>query len=136
MINITLKRRIYDEYETLGTLDVVKNGLYIDSFKTLENPWKNNERNISCIPVGTYIVEPYSSAKHPDSWVICNVPNRTDILIHIGNYYTHTEGCILLGLAFSDINNDNVLDIKYSSEAMKQFNKILEFESNILLTIK
>lgn len=136
MINLTLKRRIYDEFETLGTLDVEKNGMYIDTFKTLEKAWKNNEQNISCIPIGTYIVEPYSSAKHPNTWVIRNVPNRTGILIHSGNYYTHTAGCILLGLSFSDLNNDNILDIKYSSEAMGQFNKILEFESNILLTIK
>lgn len=77
---------------------------------TLELPWKNNQHGISCIPVGVYKCVPYSSATHPNVWHVIDVPGRTSILIHSGNFAsnvkllgsTHesdTEGCILVGLA-------------------------------------
>ena len=49
-------------------------------------PWKNNESNISCIPQGLYNVTRHNSADHPNTFEILYVPNRTNILIHPGNY--------------------------------------------------
>lgn len=65
---------------------------------TLELPWKNNERNISCIPFGEYQVHKTLSTKHGSCFRLNHVPNRDAILIHAGNYLTDTQGCILVGL--------------------------------------
>ena len=73
--------------------------------RTLELPWRGNRRQISCIPPGTYNVEIRLSNKYGRIYWIRNVPNRSYILIHSGNfagdtskgYKTHVMGCILLG---------------------------------------
>lgn len=50
------------------------------------------------IPVGTYSVEMYPSAKFKGMRpIIKNVPKRSGILIHEGNYPHQTQGCILVG---------------------------------------
>jgi hypothetical protein len=64
---------------------------------TCEEPWRNNQRQISCIPAKNYLVLPYSSPKYPDAWEIQKVPNRDKILIHSGNTILDIEGCILVG---------------------------------------
>jgi hypothetical protein len=64
---------------------------------TMENPWLDNERNISCIPEGTYKAVRHISPKYGGCFKVLDVPNRSDILIHPGNYERDTKGCILLG---------------------------------------
>jgi hypothetical protein len=73
--------------------------------RTLELPWRNNEKQISCIPAGEYDVEIRLSNKYGRVYWVRHVPNRTYILIHSGNYAgdkskgykSHVMGCILLG---------------------------------------
>ncbi len=88
--------------------------------KTLELPWINNQQEISCIPVGSYICKKRWSEKYGHHFIVEGVPGRSYILIHFGNYYTNTKGCILVGLAFTDINNDGLLDVTSSKNTMKQ----------------
>ena len=68
---------------------------------TLENPYINNERNISCIPEGQYKVRlrlPRESATRDYLHLLVqDVPNRSYILFHIGNTAADTSGCILVG---------------------------------------
>jgi len=86
---------------------------------TLELPYKDNQTDISCIPMGTYEVEKYHSHKYPDVWKIKDVPGRTDILIHIGNYLKDTHGCVLVATSF---NNDS---ISSSGVAFRKLRNIL-----------
>ncbi len=73
--------------------------------RTLELPWRYNQRRISCIPHGDYTVEIRLSNKYGRIYWVRRVPNRTYILIHSGNYggdvskgyKSHVMGCILLG---------------------------------------
>ncbi|MCB0329782.1 MAG: hypothetical protein KDD70_08960 [Bdellovibrionales bacterium] len=65
---------------------------------TLELPDRNNKRNESCIPEGTYQCDPFSGNKYKNVWQVMNVPNRSSILIHTGNYPSNTRGCVLVGL--------------------------------------
>lgn len=73
--------------------------------KTLELPWRDNERNISCIPSGEYITVIRQSPKFGRKYWLTNVPGRSWIMIHSGNvagdiskgYRTHAQGCLLLG---------------------------------------
>jgi hypothetical protein len=72
---------------------------------TIELPWRDNQRNISCIPAGSYEVGIRLSPKYGEIYHIMKVPDRTFILAHSGNwagdinkgFKTHTNGCILLG---------------------------------------
>lgn len=73
--------------------------------KTLELPWRQNQRSISCIPSGEYLVRIRQSPKYGSVYWITSVPNRTWILIHAGNwagdtkkgFKSHVNGCVLLG---------------------------------------
>jgi len=92
--------------------------------KTLELPWRGNRNRISCIPTGTYRVERRPASASPsrdyDPFHLQDVPERTWILIHAGNLYTHTAGCVLVGDAFVDINGDGHPDVTNSMETLSR----------------
>jgi len=68
---------------------------------TLELPYKDNQRSISCIPEGQYKVRirlPRESATRDYIHLLVkDVPGRDYILFHIGNTAKDTRGCILVG---------------------------------------
>ena len=66
--------------------------------ETLELPWRDNQRGISCIPEGTYECKAARSPSrgYPVCW-LQDVPGRQDVQIHIGNFPKDIRGCILLG---------------------------------------
>lgn len=72
---------------------------------TLELPWKNNQRQISCIPAAIYQCDIVNSPKFGRVYQVKDVPNRSHILIHAGNWTKDTSGCILVGMS----NNDTQL---------------------------
>lgn len=65
------------------------------SLFTTERPWNNNAKGNSCIPAGIYEVKWHKSPKFGWCYKVCNVPGRSEILIHSGNFYWHSYGCIL-----------------------------------------
>lgn len=75
------------------------------SCHTLELPWRDNQRNISCIPSGDYKCVIKISPKFGKVYLLTGVPQRNNVLIHSGNYAgdvslgykTNVQGCILLG---------------------------------------
>ena len=98
--DVTIARTARSDQGTEGIL------LFGDfNCKTLELPWRDNARQISCIPPGEYDVELRLSNKYGRVYWVRNVPDRSYILIHSGNYAgdvekgfkTHVMGCILLG---------------------------------------
>jgi hypothetical protein len=78
-------------------------------FHTLERPWFGNSRNTSCIPEGVYVmglrrstvVERTSNGAYSRGWEIQDVPGRSFIMCHVGNYVRNSEGCVLIGSGFS-----------------------------------
>lgn len=124
--------RVYLPTETLGSL------YRGDQFlcKTMELPWGNNQRSISCIPEGVYRVikqlpkesRPYPYFRLPD------VPGRSGILIHKISYVSGLKGCIGVGKEFKDINKDGIPDIIRSGEALQELIDLLpdEFDLEIL----
>ena len=63
--------------------------------KTIELPWKNNERGVSCIPEGKYFIRKRYSTKYKWHLELVDVPNRTYILIHpANNAKKELRGCI------------------------------------------
>jgi hypothetical protein len=112
---VTLERFKHQDKQTLGIL-YLKDDV---TLKTLELDWQNNEKQQSCIPIGTYKVVPRTSKKYGKHFHVTNVENRDMILFHSGNYHTHILGCILVGLKHSDVNKDGYLDVTQSKDAMK-----------------
>lgn len=77
------------------------------------------ERPDVAIPDGNYpLVYEYSPKFKRDLWELKNVPKRSEIKIHIGNYTNETDGCILIGF---DVKKD-----KEKSSLMKS-EKALEY---------
>lgn len=109
--------------QTLGILTIFDTK---DMFHTLELAWKDNKRNVSCIPVGNYDVKwTYSPKYKRKMYLVSNVPNRKGIRIHSGNYYSDILGCILLGSDHTDINKDGLKDVVNSRNSIKKFENIM-----------
>lgn len=114
---VTITRGKDDHVEVIGRLDT---GTF--SCLTLERPWKNNTRNISCIPKGAYQCEwKYMPNMRILTYQILEVPGRDGIFFHYGNFVTDTDGCILLGRTISDLNGDGKQDIANSRNAWSSF---------------
>lgn len=129
-----LKRKSDDGYQTLGELYLTPPGVLPFRCLTLELPWKDNQKKISCIPKGTYKVVKRSSEKYKEHFHILNVPNRDYILIHNANFKNDLLGCIGVGDAYSDINGDGKLDVLNSKKTLANLYKLMpnEFELTII----
>lgn len=128
MKRAVIYRLLGTEQQSLGVLSTVNNGqLFIA--KTLELPDKGNQRKISCIPAGVYrCVWAYSPAFKKHTYRLPDVPGRDGILIHSANYFSQLLGCIALGSALKDINNDGHQDIVHSGNTMDEFEKAMNYE--------
>jgi hypothetical protein len=100
MERLELVRTLSDDQGTSGVL-VGADRLY----HTLELPWRDNQRKVSCIPAGIYQCAIVKSPRFGRIYSVLDVPGRSHILIHSGNFAgdkalgfdSHVEGCILLG---------------------------------------
>lgn len=120
-----ITREKHSDKQTLGTLVLLDDeGNKLFTCKTLELPWNDNKKNESCIPLGNYKVSPRQSAKYNKHYHIQDVPGRSLVLIHIGNFYTQTKGCILVGRGIADINGDSYKDVTNSKETMQKLLKL------------
>jgi len=93
-------------------------------FWTLEEPWQNNLKSISCIPTGHYRVKSYYSPKFGKCYRVTDLAdrepaNREGILIHTGNTTDDISGCILLGLELGQLSGKKA--VLKSKEAYQQF---------------
>ena len=61
---------------------------------TIERPWLHNKPNVSCIPAGTYTIEPVDSPKFGLTYEVKDVIGRTHILFHKANRPSELQGCI------------------------------------------
>ena len=88
---LKIKRNYFDDC-TIGTIEVGKFRAF-----TLELPWLNNQRNISCIPAGLYECTKHFSSKNGECIAVHDVLMRDYIQIHFGNRLEDTQGCVLVG---------------------------------------
>lgn len=97
---VTLQRTETSDH---GTLGIVQGPGF--RFWTMEPPWRDNRRRLSCIPPGIYHCVWHRSPRYGNVYLVTGVPERSHILIHGGNvggdstkgFKTHTMGCILPG---------------------------------------
>ena len=97
-INLLILRETFTDNSTIGELFL--NGEKMCD--TLELPYRDNQRSISCIPLGEYKVRlryPRESATRDYLHLLVqDVKDRSYILFHRGNSAKDTRGCILVGL--------------------------------------
>jgi len=110
LINLLIIRDTFSDKSTIGEL-FINGERFCD---TLENPWLDNQRNISCIPEGEYPVRlrlaRESATREYLHLLVQDVPNRDYILFHRGNFPKDTRGCILVGQGTQqDVVNNSTL---------------------------
>ncbi len=92
-LQIELTRFAYTPMGTFGKL-------YFPEFEcfTVEKPWNDNKRRVSCIPEGEYEIKlgRFNRGGY-DAYELQNVPNRSLVKIHVGNTSDDVIGCIALG---------------------------------------
>lgn len=134
METYTLKR-VYLETETLGS---IYNPLGDLVCKTMELPWKENKRAISCIPEGIYrvVVQPPKEGRNYSYFRLPDVKGRSGILIHKITYVKDLKGCIGVGGAFQDLNGDTVPDMINSTKTLEIMVETLPKEFLLNITVK
>lgn len=123
--------------QTLGDLFVINEaGATVFKCDSLELPWKDNKKAVSCIPVGTYLCKKVPASKNiPYLHIsITGVNGRSGICIHKANYARQLKGCIAVGASELDIDKDGQLDVTASGVTFDKLMAILPDEFK--LTIK
>ena len=92
---------------------------------TLELPNRGNQKNISCIPAGTYQASKYQSPTKGLVILLHGVQGRTYIEIHAGNYTNQILGCILVGDSIKFIDGDKIPDVSNSKDTLKKLLELL-----------
>ena len=92
----------------LGELGFRKQGAYTHLCYTLELPWRNNQRGVSCIPAGVYALDlpaknPNLATKLKYKLYLLGVLNRSGIALHGSDSarpaVLQIRGCILVSIA-------------------------------------
>lgn len=137
MMKVVIEREWQDENQTTGVCKVYDDaGKLVFTALSLERGWRNNQRNVSCIPLGEYpLVLEWSNRFQSKLWEIKEVPNRSECKFHSANYWYQLNGCIALGLDLKDINKDDYRDITSSRLTMQRFHRALKSQSKATLIV-
>lgn len=128
-----LNRLVHEDKQTLGRFHLFNELNEVFSCAVLELPDRDNQTSISRICAGLYTAKRRWSKKYGWHYILENVQDRSYILIHFGNYYTDTQGCLLFGNAFTDINGDGYRDVTSSKKTMKRLLEVAPEEFTILI---
>lgn len=135
MKSVKLFRTFENDKQTLGVWVVTGEHGPELVCRSLELPNKQNANNVSRILAGKYICKYTQSASLKDKdgnplkcYEITKVPGRAGVRIHSANFFSQIRGCISLGAAHKDINNDGNLDVIHSGDTVKSFEQIMNYE--------
>jgi len=129
----TLERFAYLPAGVIGELHIPG---YHDALYTVERPWLNNKRFVSCIPEGTYPLVHHQGTKWPSAIRLENVPGRYGILIHSGTLPQNFKGCIGVGQTWY-VQDMGVPGLHKSPEAFRsllEFFLALDFPTSLTIT--
>ena len=123
---VVLQRVWMDENQSTGSLivlDKFRQPIYISP--CIERGDRNNERNVSNVPTGTYPLVWENSPKFGMVWELKDVPNRSECKIHVANMWDEINGCIAPGTYLGELNADGYYDTMSSGDALKRFHLAL-----------
>src|SRR5262249_10511743 len=89
----------------------------------LERPWLDNLPEISSIPAGTYAASVRIDGSKGWRIELKNVPERTNVQLHIGNTTADSIGCLLPGM---ELDRDTLCRVIDSAAAMKKLRTTFE----------
>ena len=103
---------------------------------TIELPWKNNQRRVSCIPEGEYFIEKRYSPKFKWHLHVLGVENRSFILFHpANNALKELNGCIAPVTKLSGPGL-GLLSRKAFEKLKDQVYKALDRKESVLLIVQ
>ena len=134
---IELKRQHTSAAGTFGVLIADDEKLWA----SLETPLAPIAGIRYAIPAGAYrcqivsspLIERITNGKHRLALEICDVPERSHILFHPGNFQSDSKGCILVGSKAALINGRPA--IEKSQAAFADFMQYVEKADDIFLRI-
>jgi Family of unknown function (DUF5675) len=157
-VNLLLPRDNDDGDRTFGLLEVYEAAIRdaaLLTLQTLERPWvpapdgvPGGHPMISCVPAGEYQLVLHDTPQHPQTWALVNpalgvyheladIPpgesGRVACLIHSANLVEQLAGCISVGLARSEMDNEP--DVSDSREAFAQLKAAVPWTNGHTLTI-
>lgn len=137
-MHIILKRHTFLEKETLGTLLVInERGKCVFDCCTIELAYRDNKKGISSVPEGTYpLVLEYSPRFNTLLWELKKVPDRSEVKIHVANYYRQLEGCIAVGDMFIHLDDDEFPDLRNSRITLNRLHEVLGISPQVIQIIK
>lgn len=119
-------RRYYTPFGIWGDLEIEGK-----SFSTAELPWRGNKQNESAIPEGEYVLKLRDSpvvkrtSGVDEGWEITDVPGRSYIMLHVGNWpLRDSAGCPLIGREKKIV--DNAVFVSNSQDAFDEFMEIAD----------
>jgi hypothetical protein len=138
MPELHLKRTKLYPTHTLGELRVLgDHGGQLFRCFSLELPWRDNKPRVSCIPTGRYrIVLEFSPAFGMHLWELKDVPNRSEVKIHVANYTRQLRGCIAPGMDLRDIDADGITDTRNSRAALDGIEEAMGNATESYITIE
>lgn len=116
-MDLKLERFAYHPAGVLGRL-YLPDGSHLF---TVERPWLGNQPFFSCIPEGVYELWPFNGRRFKNVWQVMNVPERSAILIHAGNFPSDLQGCIAIG----DRLLESSFGVANSRKALKRLREAL-----------
>mgnify|MGYP001407129295 FL=1 len=121
--------RTYDPEGTNGELKLVV-------CNTIELPWLQNQRNVSCVPEGRYELRKRFIKKFGLHLLVVDVPDRSWILIHPANdAKTQLKGCIAPVTKLTGPGKGN--ESRLANEKLKALVlEALERKEKVFITIK
>jgi len=131
-------RYIQDENQTMSSCVVLgDNNQPLFASLLLTRGWRNNEKNVSCLPIGVYPVEYEWSKKYKRMlWEVKETGLRSEVKFHPLNYYFDSEGCNGLGRRPKHLNKDRYLDLTDSRNTINDFHKALKTFDRAILIIE
>lgn len=136
-----LLSRTYKPNLTMSSVYALNGEELLYRCKALELPWLNNQRNVSCVPEGEYWTIKEISPTRGKIFRLLYVHGRSGILFQKGNfvagYVKDSEGCVLPGLYFTDLNDDGNLDVADSGKAVTGYgHRFWTFQNNDTIIFK
>lgn len=145
-LNLELIRFYQGKNETIGKLMIPGWPEKNEELFTLEPKFRDLEHEEkvpgkTAIPAGTYLMKNlWSISKQTRKWYLDKVPQFTGIMIHAGNTYRDTRGCILLGTQLRHLDDNQSPFVANSVLAVSQFEAFMRDyvfpNSEVYITIK
>jgi len=136
-LTVEIFRTFQDKKQTSGICTIFNEDRFaLFSTVCLERGWQNNERNVSCLPKGSYpLVLEHSNRFGKDLWEIKESEPRTECKFHSASFWHDLNGCISLGVRYKHIDTDDYLDLSYSKFTMDRFHSVLKDFDKVELII-